>query len=251
MPVWGKLQALAIAHVLADTKWDTYHMKKGGAEFIQLLEEDLDLHHLSQHPFYQLWNHGKLSRAALRDYAKQYYHFVAYFPRLVSQIHANTPELARRLEILENLSEEENKKNPHEDMWVAFAEGIGVSRQALSRTKLLPETRKAIQTMKKFCQADFLQGAAAVLAYEAQISDIAELKKRGLKKFYKVTKKSALEFFEVHGQVDIEHQKTWKRLLAKDAKTASQQQAARRALKQSLASLWGLLDGVYNLHYQS
>lgn len=225
--------------------------KTAGKKFTALLERDLDREHLVQHPLYKLWNRGKLSRAALRDYAKQYYHFVAYFPRLVSQIHANTPDLKNRLKILDNLSEEENRLSPHEDMWVAFAKGLGISRKALRNTKLLPETRAAITTMKKYCEADFLQGAAAVLAYEAQISDIAELKRRGLEKFYGVTAKVALEFFVVHGKVDIEHQKTWKRLLATQARSKRQRTQARRALQQSLRSLWGLLDGVYNLHYQT
>ena len=224
---------------------------KTPSEFIHLLESDLDHNHLSQHPFYKLWNKGELSREALQDYAKQYYHFVAYFPRLVSQIHANTPDREGRIAILENLNEEENANNPHEDMWVRFAEGIGVSKQQLDNTKALPETEHAIRTMRSFCETGFREGAAAVLAYEAQISDIAELKKEGLKKFYNVRNKDTLEFFEVHGKVDIEHQKTWKKILAKHAQSRQQRAKARTALRQSLESLWGLLDGVHNLHYQT
>jgi pyrroloquinoline quinone (PQQ) biosynthesis protein C len=50
--------------------------------------------------------------------------------------------------------------------------------------------------------------------------------------------------------VDIEHQKTWKRMLAKHAQTKQQRKRAQKALNESLKSLWHLLDGVYSLHYQ-
>ena len=111
--------------------------------------------------------------------------------------------------------------------------------------EMLPETKKMLDQLRKLSSKDFLEGAAALLAYEAQIPEIAELKMKGLKKHYNLNDSRALEFFRVHGKVDIEHQKTWKRIIAKNAKTNGQKESVRRALNSSLKSMWLMLDGIY------
>jgi len=212
--------------------------------FIKLLEKDIAEKHLSKHPFYQLWNEGKVSMEALKAYSQQYYQFVEAFPKLVSRVHSNTPDMSSRLMILENLNEEENEKMPHSDLWLDFAEGLGVKRDKID-AEALPETRKALSELKKICANDFLAGTAALLAYEAQISDIAELKMKGLIKHYHIKDKKALKFFRVHKKVDIEHQKTWKKMIGKHAKTSLQKAQVREALNKSLKAMHLLLDGVY------
>ncbi len=209
---------------------------------VNALEKDIERNHLSKHPFYTLWNEGRLSREALEAYAQQYYVFVSEFPRFVSRVHSNTPDAEDRQLILENLNEEENPKQPHDKLWRDFAEGIGVKRIGAS---LLPETKKSLRTFQQLSSASCLEGAASLLAYESQISEIAELKAAGLKKYYGVKDKKTLKFFEVHGKVDIEHQKTWKTIIAKHAKTKEDQSKVRSALIKSLKAMWLLLDGVY------
>lgn len=213
--------------------------------FIKILENDIEKKHLSKHKFYQLWNDGKVSMEALRAYTQQYYKFVEEFPRLVSLVHSNTPELNDRLVMLANLREEENPKMPHENLWIDFARGLGLKRNSID-AKELPETKKSLESLKKICSGNFLEGAAALLAYEAQIPEIAELKMRGLIKHYGIKDKQSLKFFKVHSKVDIEHQKTWKRIIAKHAKTDAQKAKIRKALNKSLDSMNLLLDGVYN-----
>ena len=212
--------------------------------FIKILENDIEKKHMSKHKFYQLWNDGGVSMEALKAYSQQYYKFVEEFPRLVSRVHANTPELNDRLAILNNLSEEEDPKAPHEDLWIDFAEGLGVKRNNIN-AKELAETKKSMDSLKKLCSGSFLEGAAALLAYEAQIPEIAELKMRGLVKHYGIKDKRSLKFFKVHSKVDIEHQKTWKKIIARHAKTNAQKAKIRKALNKSLDSMNLLLDGVY------
>src|ERR1043166_3474509 len=66
-------------------------------EFIAQLDATIKQNQMLDHPFYQAWNMGKLSREALREYAKQYYHFVQAFPTLLSATHANTPHLSVKI----------------------------------------------------------------------------------------------------------------------------------------------------------
>ena len=212
--------------------------------FIKLLEKDIKNKHLSKHKFYQLWNEGKVSIEALQVYAQQYYKFVSEFPRFVSRVHSNTPYIEDRLLILNNLNEEEDKKLSHEELWLRFAEGIGVKRNKIN-AEILPETNSMLEEIRKLCSKNFLEGSAALLAYEAQIPEIAELKMRGLIKHYNFKDKRALEFFKVHSKVDIEHQKTWKKIIAKHTKTKEQKARVRKALNKSLKAMNLLLDGVY------
>ena len=212
--------------------------------FIKSLEKDIKEKHLSKHKFYQLWNEGKVSLDALKAYAQQYYKFVSEFPRFVSRVHSNTPYEKERMLILENLNEEENANLPHAELWLRFAEGIGVKRNKIN-AEILPETNSMLKEIRKLCSKNFLEGSAALLAYEAQIPEIAELKMKGLIKHYNLKDKRALEFFKVHSKVDIEHQKTWKKIIAKHTKKKEQKARVRRALNKSLKAMNLLLDGVY------
>lgn len=215
-----------------------------GMNFIKLLEKDITEKHLSKHKFYQLWNEGKVSIEALMGYSQQYYQFVSEFPRFVSGVHSNTPYEEDRMRILENLNEEEDKRLPHAELWLRFAEGIGVKRDKIN-VKPLPETTKMLNELRKLSSKNFLEGSAAMLAYESQIPEIAKLKMDGLKKHYNIKSKKALEFFKVHSKVDIEHQKTWKKIISKHATTAEQKTKVRKALNKSLNAMWLMLDGIY------
>lgn len=212
--------------------------------FIKLLEKDIKEKHLSKHEFYQFWNEGKISREALQGYARQYYKFVSEFPRFVSRVHSNTPYEGDRIAILDNLNEEEDKSLPHAELWLRFAEGIGVKRNKID-AEALPETNKMLKQLRELASRDFVEGCAALLAYEAQIPEIAKLKMNGLKKHYYLNDARALEFFKVHSKVDIEHQKTWKKIIEKHARTKGQKAKVRRALNSSLNAMWLMLDGVY------
>src|SRR6185503_5818182 len=80
------------------------------------------------HPFYQAWEEGTLTRAALREYAKQYFHHVEAFPRAVSAVHANCPDARGRRLLAENLAEEEGLaegKDDHASLWLGFANAMG------------------------------------------------------------------------------------------------------------------------------
>ncbi len=43
-------------------------------EYLDTIDNDIAAKHLLKHPFYLAWTRGELSREALADYARQYYH---------------------------------------------------------------------------------------------------------------------------------------------------------------------------------
>ena len=60
-------------------------------EFVRELDERIAKYDLLNHPFYQAWSKGELTREDIREYATDYYHHVRAFPTYLA-------ELAMRLE---------------------------------------------------------------------------------------------------------------------------------------------------------
>jgi pyrroloquinoline-quinone synthase len=219
--------------------------------FLTSLDERIERHKMLNHPFYQTWTMGKLTREALVEYAKQYYHFVQAFPTLVSATHANTPHLAVRQELLENLIEEERGAGNHPGLWVKFAQSLGVSEDEAARTELLPETREAIDALRAITRdGSYLEGVAALYAYESQIPEVARVKIDGLKQFYGINDATALSFFTVHQEADIYHSAGEKNILKDHAVSDAQRAACLSAAEASSRAMLKLLDGVQRAYVQ-
>ncbi len=197
---------------------------------------EIEKQSILKHPFYRLWNEGRLSAEALRIYAKQYYHFVNNFPQLLEAMIGNCVDPEIRGLIAENLREEKT----HPALWLAFAESLGLTSEEVRSSELLPETVESLQILRRSVENSTRQAAAALFAYEAQVPEVARQKMEGLMKFYGIDQPEALEFFKVHMLVDLDHVKVWQKILSQ--KTISVQD--RDALKQSLSAQWRLLEGV-------
>src|SRR5215213_4974736 len=97
-------------------------------DLLNRIDDMIDERHLLKHPFYTKWSEGTLPREALQEYARQYYAFESSFPRYISAIHTRTESAAARQQLLDNLWDEEHGRENHAELWLRFAEGIGVSR---------------------------------------------------------------------------------------------------------------------------
>src|SRR6185503_686401 len=135
-----------------------------------------------KHPFYVAWTEGKLSKSVLAEYAKQYYAHVRAFPTYVSGVHSHCEDLSVRQELLENLIEEERGEENHPELWLRFAEGLGVAREDVRSAELLPATAASVKRFQSLTQSeDYREGLAALFAYESQIPGVAKTKREGLK----------------------------------------------------------------------
>lgn len=212
------------------------------------IENSIAARHLLTHPFYRAWQAGELTQAALADYAAQYYHHVAAFPRYLSALHSHTENAHTRRDLLQNLCDEEAGEPNHPELWLRFAEGVGASRADVLASQAQPETTALVQTFDTICRAGTVaEGLAALYAYESQIPAVADTKIDGLVKFYGITSDDALAYFRVHKDADIQHSAAERRLLEKhlmDADAGDAPAAASRALD----ALWNLLSGVCSRH---
>src|SRR5256886_15327250 len=115
------------------------------------IDNDIAEKHLLKHPFYLAWTRGELSREALADYARQYYHHVAAFPTYLSAAHAKCGDQPTRKQLLENLIDEEAGSPNHPDLWKQFAGALDVDDVDLAKTEQQPETKNLIGTFRSVC----------------------------------------------------------------------------------------------------
>jgi len=198
-----------------------------------------------EHPFYVAWTEGKLSKSVLAEYAKQYYSHVRAFPTYVSGVHSHCDNLSVRRELLENLIEEERGEENHPELWLRFAEGLGVTREEVRLADLLPSTEASVKRFQSLTQSeDYREGLAALFAYESQIPGVAQTKREGLKEFYGLADERAVAFFRVHESIDLLHNQLELELLAGACSEAADQEKAINSARNAARALWSFLDGV-------
>ena len=184
--------------------------------FVQTLKRELAPYHLLKHPFYQMWVEGTLPKKCLQNYARQYYHHVSAFPRYVSAVHSLCENPANRKVLLENLNDEEGARGaPHPDLWMSFAEGLGLSKAEVQNTAVCKSIQKLISSFFSHCRASYPAGLSALYSYEYQVPEVAETKIQGLQKHYGITDEKTLLFFLVHKSADVEHREAVEKLLEK------------------------------------
>lgn len=212
---------------------------------IQTLDDRIASRHLLDHPFYQRWTAGTLTREELRDYAGQYFHYAMAFPTFISAMHAQTEEIAVRQMLLENLIEEERGAENHPELWLRFCESLGLDREEVKRGTANDATRTLCATMKSLARDGALhEGLAALYAYESQIPAVAKAKIDGLAKNYGISSDRDVAFFSVHMEADVLHSQTSRDLLRGLCSDDEKSAQAERAASRTLDALYGFLDSV-------
>ena len=215
---------------------------------VREIDERVARQHLLQHPFYQAWSRGELSMDALRDYATQYYHHVAAFPTYLSAVHAQTEDAGVRRQILSNIVDEEAGRPNHPELWLQFAESLGLDRAEVKNAAQWPETKKLIEDFRACCgERGTGVGLSALYAYESQIPSVSEKKIEGLKKYYGFSNPDSYKYFSVHIEADREHAAVEAAQIAQLVDD-TQRAAALEAVGEVLAGLYGLLSAVCERH---
>ena len=212
------------------------------------IDNDIADKHLLKHPFYLAWTRGELSREALADYARQYYHHVAAFPTYLSAVHAHCDDQATRKQLLSNLIDEEAGLPNHPKLWLKFAEGLGVSDVDVRSTEKQPETKNLIDTFRSVCRdGSTAEGLAALYAYESQIPAICESKIDGLKKHYGFDNPEHYHYFSIHIEADREHAASERKMLSSYIDNHNLE-SVKASVNRVLDALWEMLSGVCRRH---
>ncbi|CAN5762862.1 TenA family transcriptional regulator [soil metagenome] len=214
---------------------------------LESIDQLIDERHLLKHPFYTKWVEGTLPREALQEYARQYYAFESSFPRYLSAIHTRTDSPEVRQQLLDNLWDEEHGKENHAELWLRFAEGIGVERADVRGAQRNDQTQALVELYRELSnEAPVPAAVAALYAYERQVPQVAGSKIDGLKQHYGITDGPALRFFVVHGVLDIEHSNAEREMLGQllDGACDDEARPATEATTLALDAWWNFLSAV-------
>ena len=213
---------------------------------LQRIDEVVSGRHLLHHPFYKAWVCGQLPKEALENYAREYWPHILAFPTYVSAAHSQATDMESRRSLLMNLLEEESGDDNHPELWLRFAEGIGVSRDEVKRGPVLPSSSRLVDTFRRLTrESGFPASIAALLAYEGQVPEISAAKIDGLRSHYGIDDERTLAFWEVHKEADVQHREEERTVLARAVKTRDDERAALAAATEAADALWSFLDGVH------
>jgi len=221
-------------------------MTDSSAVFFQALDDRLDRYDLLQHPFYQAWSKGELTRDDLREYAAEYWHHVSAFPAYLSALHSRLPDGNLRRVVLGNLADEEGLQDgrPHSDLWMDFANGMGAEEANVRGRRIGPQTRALLEHFRAAMQGPPASALAALYAYESRVPAIAKTKAEGLEQHYGADD-AARRYFTVHTTADVHHARVWRNALAAElAEHPEETEAALAAGEDAARALWTTLDGI-------
>ena len=216
------------------------------SDFFAALDARIARYDLLQHPFYQAWSKGELTRDELREYASEYWHHVSAFPTYLSALHARLEDAPLRRTVLENLADEEGLPagRAHSDLWMDFATGMGADAAAVRERTLQPETAALIAHFRGAMQTSPATALASLYTYESRVPAIARTKAEGLKQHYGADKATA-RYFTIHETADVHHAKVWRDAI--EAELAAHPEDADVALdaaEATAAALWSTLSGI-------
>ena len=183
-----------------------------------------------EHPFYQRWSDGELSREELARYSGQYRHAV----EAIATLSANAADaLPDHDELRRHAAEELG----HVRLWDGFVEAVGGEANALPT----PETAACVEDWAG--AGDPLELLARLYAVEVSQPAISRTKREGLIDRYGFEDGSGTAYFKVHEGRDVEHAAEVRELVEELASGADADRlvaAAERAYEAN----WRLLDGV-------
>jgi pyrroloquinoline-quinone synthase len=202
------------------------------------IDQRIAAKHLLRHPFYLAWTAGTLPRESLLEYARQYFAFESNLPRYLTALHARSESPRVRAALLANAWDEAQGEKNHAELWLRFAEALGLSRGEVENATPSEATRSLVDTYwAAASDAPVEGGVAALYAYESQLPAVSESKMEGLERHYGVAG-DAVAFFQVHRAIDVHHAAAEREILEG---SGADDQAALEWTGRALDAWWNFL----------
>ncbi len=198
----------------------------------QRIEQARDRWNVLEHPFYQRWSAGELSREELAAYSGQYRHATAALARLSADVADSAPD-AERSELRRHAEEEA----VHIALWDGFVEAVGGEVAAAPNS----ETKECVDAWT--AKDDRISQLVRLYAIESGQPAISKTKREGLAAHYEIGDGPGNEYFRVHEEADVGHAAEGRSLI--EAHLADADPDVLVAAAESVFKAnWRLLDGV-------
>ncbi len=208
------------------------------SDFFDRLEQVRTRWNVLEHPFYQRWSNGELTKAELAVYSGQYRHAVV----AIADASANAAAAAEG-RLAEGLAEHAREEADHVRLWDGFVDSVG-GDAGVSAT---PETAACATEWAGTAERPLLDTLVTLYSIESGQPAISETKRDGLIARYGYTPESpATEYFDLHAVLDIEHAEQARKAIEPQLEGADEE-ALLATAERALRANWELLDGVDKL----
>jgi pyrroloquinoline-quinone synthase len=192
---------------------------------------------------------GKCTKPQLQGWAKDFYYWKLQVPIKDYAVLCGCPDLdIRRKWVLKAVEEDGEdiigrEHVPHPEYWLQFCEGVGLSREYVINAEPLPGVKFAVDHWTHTAAKSWLLGVAM-----SETGDSAKGIGRNLetiREHYSWIPESALEFWRLHSEVDVEHSKLSMDILMKYCTTKELQEDCINAMITYLKIHRVMRDAVY------
>lgn len=204
------------------------------------------------HPLRQLLLSGGLAREQLHGWIKNQFHEFRNIHRFFGVRYQKCPIPALRRALLENMVEEEGEdlfggKFPsHAELWLRFAEGAGIPREAMLDYEPLAAIRAALEMYVQLVQQSHWAVAIGTgLVFEGEGPKRMREEREALERHYSWIPSSALDFFRVHEYHDEGHGNFCIDVIKNYCMEEHLQEEMRAAVKTRTEIMWLQNDSIY------
>jgi pyrroloquinoline-quinone synthase len=207
-----------------------------------------DKQHSKDHPFFQLWSRGKLTKDQTALYCIQHYHYVGDYLNWMAYEASQIPRRDVKAYLFENLGDEENPEDRHLDMLKDYVAASGVDPGSVEASAVLPGT-EALQNWgwRLVYQTPWQAALAGMfIGLESQFLDICKKIVPALHAHYGYRPGAReIRFFEEHVIADEIHGSKGFAIVEKYCDTEALRAAALKAVQDAGIRRWRFMNGIY------
>ncbi len=207
-----------------------------------------DKKHSKDHPFFDKWARGELTKEQTALYCIQHYHFVAEYLNWMAYEASQAPHHDVKTYLLENLGDEENPDDRHMDMLADYVVASGLNRDSVEKSIVLSGTEGLQNWGWRMVYQRPWQAALAgmFIGLESQFLDICKKVVPALHKHYGYRPGAReIRFFEEHIGADEIHAGKGFAIVEKYCTTEELQDLALKAVEEATVRRWRYMNGVY------
>ena len=207
-------------------------------DFWTRLEQLRESCNVLEHPFYQRWSAGELTKHELAHYAGEYHHAVVALAA-ASQNCAELVDPQLEKDLRKDLDAHAREEQSHIALWEDFTRAVGGETAHDPN----PQTLQCAREWVGDGERPLLDSLVALYAIESGQPAIAATKRAGLKAHYGIDEGPATAYFDLHEHLDVKHAQAARGLIEERLAGADEQRLLDRA-ERVLRANWTLLDGV-------
>jgi len=207
-----------------------------------------DKNHSKDHPFFELWAQGKLTKKQTALYCIQHHYYVTDYINWLAYESSQIPLRDVKAYLFENLADEESAQDRHLDMLNDYVVVCGLKPQDVENGKNLATT-EALQNWgwRLVYQWPWQAALAGMfIGLESQFLDICKKIVPALHQHYGWSPgERQIRFFEQHITADEIHGRKGFAIVEKYCTTQEHKELALKAVEEATRKRWEYMNGIY------